>query len=326
MITEKILLEISEFVQEKDLHVLKEKIDKIILDYEIVPKTTALTVYEPIPRLVKIYLMEMKLKNRSEATIRGYANVLFRVFDAIRKPPEDIDQNDIKRFLITQKMSSKKQSTINTLVSVLRSFFTYLHDNEYIKTSPMKTIHFGKTEQRLHKFIPQEDLEKIRLSINDLRSKALLEFAYSTGCRVSEIMRVNVVDINWSTGSLNVIGKGNKQRTVFLNPRSKVCIKQYVESRKDTNVALFVSERVPFNRIGVRAIQEVFEKIGKDSKYPQKIHPHIMRHSMATTMVNNGANITDIQNILGHSSPSTTMVYAELNTATTKRSHSLYLS
>lgn len=141
------------------------------------------------------------------------------------------------------------------------------------------------------------------------REKAIIEALYSTGCRVSEIAGLNIEDIDFYNGCAKVLGKGNKHRTVFINARAALAIRTYIGSRTDG--AVFVADRKPFNRLQKSGVEKIVGEIGERSGIGRKLHPHLLRHTFATDCLSRGMDIAGIQKVLGHSSVSTTMVYAK---------------
>ena len=156
-----------------------------------------------------------------------------------------------------------------------------------------------------------EELEKIRLSCKDVRERALIEFLFATGCRISEVVKANISDLDLSNNLLRVIGKGDKERTVFFNDKTKLHIKNYIDTRKDENEALFIASKFPYKRIGKRGLELIISRIGERADIGKSVYPHLLRHTMATLGLQSGADITTIQHLLGHTTPSTTQIYAE---------------
>ena len=141
----------------------------------------------------------------------------------------------------------------------------------------------------------------------------MITFLYSTGARIEEASNVNKTDIDWNGLQLKVIGKGDKERTVFINAQAKVYLNKYLESRTDDNGALFTSIRRPYSRLGVRQMQRIVESVAKRSGISSDVSPHILRHSMSTHLLNAGMDITVLQQILGHEKIETTLVYAKIS-------------
>ena len=148
-------------------------------------------------------------------------------------------------------------------------------------------------------------------SCNTLREKAILDFAYSTGCRVGEIVKANKSDINWSERSLYIIGKGDKQRKVYFSARAKISMLKYLESRKDNNSALFVSSKKPYGRLGEATIQREVKRVGERTPNKTHVFPHRIRHTFASNAINSGVSLTALQNLLGHEDANTTIIYAK---------------
>jgi integrase/recombinase XerD len=199
-----------------------------------------------------------------------------------------------------------------------------MEDEEYILKSPMRKIKSIKPEKRLRKALTLEELEKIRDTCNTFRERALLEFFYSTGCRLEEVMKLNKNDIDWQDLSTKVIGKGNKERTVFINAKAKLYLQKYLMSRLDNDEALFTTVRKPYRRMQRRAIEREISNIGK--RIGIHIYPHLIRHTTATCMLHNGAELYEVQRVLGHEYPSTTQIYAQIADEAVKNAHRKYLA
>jgi integrase/recombinase XerD len=177
----------------------------------------------------------------------------------------------------------------------------------------MWNIKQPKVEKRLRKPLSDDVLELLRNVCATDREKAVVEFFYSTGCRLDEVYKLNRDDINWYNKSCMVIGKGNKEREVYISARSALFLKNYLEARRDSNPALFVGVRQPHLRLSGRAIEDIFGELGTRAGIKRKIHPHLMRHTMATNLLRNGASMSAVQGLLGHEDPATTQIYAQLD-------------
>lgn len=150
-------------------------------------------------------------------------------------------------------------------------------------------------------------------SCKNIREEALVEFMSSSGCRLSEIVGINVKDINWSKMSVNVIGKGNKEREALFSVKAKILLKKYLKQRKGDSEALFVSEKAPYGRLSGRAVEVIVAKIAKRADFDKAVYPHLYRHSYACRNINSGMSLPVLQKLMGHSNADTTMIYAELN-------------
>lgn len=261
--------------------------------------------------LLDDFLIAKKTEGLSNETLRKYKNVLLDFGTGIQKQVATVTAIDIRRWLNTN--SEIKLSTVRYYISVLRSFFNYLNNEDIIFVDPTRKIKMPKLPQRIPKALSLDELEILREGCKTLREQAILETYYATGGRLNEIRNINVSDINWEEKTILVIGKGGKERPLFINSRAGYILKKYLASRTDDAEALFITEKGPVRRLSKRSIQLIFQKVSSRVSLTKKVHPHIMRHSMATTMVDHGANLEDVQNILGHSSPNTTQIYAQVN-------------
>lgn len=172
-----------------------------------------------------------------------------------------------------------------------------------------------KLEKRLRKALTVEELELLRDGCRTYRQRALLEFLYSTGCRLEEVEKLKISDIDWQNMKLRVIGKGNKERIVYLNAKAKVHLQKYLMTRLDDNTALFVTSKRPIKPLGRRSIEREIGKISEQSRLNKDVYPHLLRHTMATHLLNAGADLGTVQAILGHEDASTTQIYAQLTNA-----------
>jgi len=325
MLKEDIIIRIlgksMEFLAQDQAVRLKVIIETELYSYDIQPNSTAIVPHQGIPEKLMLFLIAKKLEGLAYHSLTTYSRHLTKFSQSVHKKIEDIDTMDIRMYLAQCSQRGLKNSSILTEMNILRSFFTWLENEDHISKSPMRKIKSIKKEQRVRKSLSQEELENLRVACKSPREKAMVEFFYSTGCRLDEVCKVNKSDIDWSQSKLQVIGKGDKERTVFLNAKAKVHLKKYLASRKDNNEALFVGERDPHDRLGRRAFQIDFNKLGKLAGIIKSVHPHLLRHTTATIAVNNGASLQSVQKMLGHSNPSTTLIYADLNIEEVQMSH-----
>lgn len=299
-------VEVSTLCPDVDKLQLRSKIAGVLSLYDVKPIQIN---YNPdILEKADTFLSAKKLEGLSPNSLDSYQLEL-RVFsEKIQKPVDEITTQDIRMYL--SQFSSLKLSSISTKLSVLKSFFGWLTDEEVIAKDPTRKIKAPKTEKRLPKALTIEELEMLREACVSYRERAIIEVLYATGCRLSEVIGIDKENINWHGGVLSVIGKGDKERTVYLSFKAMYHLKKYLASRTDDNPALFVSERKPHNRLSGRSIEREIKKIASRTTIKKNVHPHVLRHTFATLTLNNGADISTIQSLLGHSSPATTQIYA----------------
>ncbi|WP_242951767.1 site-specific tyrosine recombinase/integron integrase [Clostridium botulinum] len=264
-----------------------------------------------------MYLASKKLDGLSLETLKNYRYNLIIFADYLRKPLAAIGTMDLRMFL-GARCKNMKPSSMNGQISILKSFFGWLADEDYIPKNPAAKLKQTKEPKRVRKPLTKEEIELLREACETDRQRALVEFTISTGCRISEIFKVNKDDINWHEMSLFVVGKGDKERKVYFNTKAKILLKKYLFSREDDNPALFVTSKRPYNRLGRRSIQREFKKIANMAGIEKSIHPHLFRHSFATYKINSGMPMPIIQHLMGHESPATTQIYAQLSEETVK--------
>jgi len=322
----KVLDRASEFISECQIMKLKAILEEELYKYDLQPATTELVPINSMPEKIMLFLASKKLDGRAVSTLETYKRYLIQFSQFIQKEPSDITTMDIRMYLATFTKNNVKNSTLATVIYVLKSFFGWLHAEEYITRNPMAKIQATKKERNLRKALTHEELEMLRMACKTDRERAMLEFLYSTGCRLDEVVKLNKDDISWNDDSIKVLGKGRKERIVYLNAKAKVHVWRYISSRKDENEALFVSSKQPYGRIGKRGIEKIISALGKRAGLKQDVFPHLIRHTTATHMLQSGASLAEVQEYLGHDSPVTTQIYAKLDRESIRISHKKHLA
>lgn len=283
---------------------------------------------------IKKYLDYLKYeRNFSNNTIVGYSNHL-ELFEAFFKEKNitnlnNIDYTQIRNYLNYLYEKNYNTKSICNHLSSLRSFFKYLHNENIIKNNPMTLIENPKLEKKLPKYLYYEDIEKI-LNVPDLntnigiRDALILEMLYVTGIRVSELVNIKISDIDYSNNKIKITGKGNKQRIVMYGKRCHELLNKYLNIRnvflKDNNDYLFLG--IKGKKINDRVIRNIINDISVKAGVNLKISPHTFRHTFATHMLNEGADLRSVQELLGHENLSTTTIYTHV---TNERLRSVYL-
>jgi integrase/recombinase XerD len=301
---------ISTIIPDIDLNNLSVRLEEVLCNYNIERKSD-LQLEKDIPEKIELYLSSKLIEGLSKKTIKGYKGELHLFSQHCQKATVRVTTADIRAYLAS--FDKAQMSTIGQKLSVLKSFFGWLVKEEVLLRDPTLKIKLPKKPKRLPKGLSIEELETVREACKTQRQRALIEVFYSTGCRLSELASLNRDDINLQTMSCKVIGKGDKERVVYLSFKALRFLDRYLKSRKDDNEALFVAGKRPYGRLSNRSIQEEVEKIEKASKIKKKLHPHVMRHTFATLSMDAGIELTDLQHLMGHSNPSTTLVYANVS-------------
>lgn len=305
-----------------DAQMVKNKLSKVVRNYriEIQPEHE---VVSDIPDKAKTFLASKKVEGLSERTLDGYAMEL-RLFAAkVQKRVDDITAADIRVYL--GELTGVKMSTVGKKLNALKSFFSFLAGEEIIRKDPTVKIKQPKEEKRLPKALNIEELEMLRESCKTVRQRAFLEVMYATGCRLSEVINLSKQDINWQSMSCRVIGKGDKERIVYLSFKAMYHLKKYLKTRTDDVDTLIVTQRKPYRQMSSRAVQDEINKIANAAGLGHKVTPHVLRHTFATLTLNNGADLVAVQELLGHSSPDTTLRYARITEERKHEQHRKFL-
>lgn len=214
--------------------------------------------------------------------------------------------------------------TIDNIRRILSSFFSWLEDEDYILKSPVRRIHKVKTATNIKETYTDEDLEKMRDKCTELRDLAMIDMLASTGMRIGEMVLLNKADINFNERECVVFGKGDKERIVYFDARTKIHLQNYIDSRTDDNPALFVTLRFPHERIKIGGIESRLREMGKQLDI-QKVHPHKFRRTLATMAIDKGMPIEQLQQLLGHKRIDTTLQYAMVKQSNVKLAHKKYI-
>lgn len=323
--TEQLINEVVGFISKIvpiEIERTKSQLSSIISKYHVT-RVEQDEVHPDITEKIEMFLAAKQLEGMSPVTLKNY-RLQLRIFaDRVKKRVEDITAADIRAYLAG--FSHLKPVSIAGKLSILKSFFSWLTAEEIIQRDPTLKIKPPKKEKRLPKALSIEELEMLREACQTYRQRALVEVLYATGCRLSEVRNLNRDDIDFTTQSARVIGKGNKEREVFFSFKALYHLKKYLMSRLDTEKALFITERRPYRRLSNRGIQREIAIIAERAGLEKRVSPHVLRHTFTTLTLNNGADIVAVQHLLGHADPSTTQGYAVLSDEKKREQHRKYL-
>lgn len=313
-----LLVVISTMALDVEMDKLAVRLEEVLSNYEI-QRRTQLQLENDLPEKVEIFINSRKIEGLSQLTLDGYRIELGMFAKYVNKAVVQITTGDIRQYLAH---NPKWQiSTVDRKLNVIRTFFGWLVKEELLLRDPTGKIKPPKKPKRLPKGLSVEELEIVRESCGTRRERALMEVAYSTGCRLSELANIKQSDVNIQAMSLKVIGKGNKERIVYLSYKCLYHLKRYLKTRSDDCPYLFVTERRPYRKLSNRAIERIVDKIEGRANISKKLTPHVFRHTMATLMMENGADLADVQHTLGHSDPGTTQIYAHVSEERKMQAH-----
>ena len=275
---------------------------------------------------LSMFLNAKKIEGCSERTLSYYKTTVEKLLDEIDDPIRKVTTDDIRDYLANyQGLNDCSKTTIDNIRRNISSFFTWLEEEDYIIKSPMRRIHKIKTTKTVKEIISDEEIEKMRDRCSSLRDLAIIDLLYSTGIRIGELVRLNIDDIDFEERECIVFGKGDKERRVYFDAKTKIHLMGYINSRSDANPALFVTLDAPYNRLQISGVEIRLRRLGRELGI-NKVHPHKFRRTMATRAIDKGMPIEQVQKLLGHSQIDTTMHYAIVNQTNVKVAHRKFIA
>ena len=312
---------------ENQLNLLTDVTRKALSECEITPKATEEEQRnKENVELLGAFISSKKVEGCSDKTINYYKSSIEKLIATVKKNVCDIATNDIRCYLAEQQeQRGLSKVTIDNLRRIYSSFFSWLEDEDYITKSPVRRIHKVRTDALVKEVLTDENIEVLRDSCQELRDIAMIDLLLSTGMRVGELVKINRDDIDFQERQCVVFGKGNKEREVYFNARTKIHLKKYLEQRTDTNPALFVSLHEPHTRLTISGVEVRLRQLGKRVNL-NKVHPHKFRRTLATMAIDKGMPIEQVQKMLGHVKIDTTLHYAMVNQTNVKMAHRKFLN
>ena len=305
---------------------LKAVLTSELHNVEIIEKSDCATQQtQENEHLLNSFISAKKIEGCSDKTLTYYRNTIERLLVTLSLAICHITTTDIRTYLSDyQEEHQSSKVTIDNMRRIFSSFFAWLEDEDYIAKSPVRRIHKVKTDSLVKEVLSDEQLEQLRDSCTTKRDLAIIDFLSSTGIRVGELVKLSREDIDFHERQCVVFGKGNKERVVYFNARTKLHLQQYLNERTDSNPALFVSLNSPHSRLTISGVEVRIRKMGQALSMP-KVHPHKFRRTLATMAIDKGMPIEQVQRLLGHVRIDTTLHYAIVNQNNVKLAHKKYL-
>ena len=318
-----IVQEMLPFLNNAQMEKLQEVLAYALFKYEVTECEKEKELSEQ--NLVELFLAAKRIEGCSEKSLKSYESTIMALLDDLKKDVKHIVTDDIRTYL-TEYQARKQSSrvTIDNIRRILSSFFSWLEDEDYILKSPVRRIHKVKTGTNIKETYSDEALELMRDSCPKVRDLAMIDMLASTGMRVGEMVLLNREDINFNERECVVFGKGDKERIVYFDARTKIHLQNYLQSRTDDNPALFVSLQAPYNRMKIGGIEVRLRKLGNRLGLT-KVHPHKFRRTLATMAIDKGMPIEQLQQLLGHKRIDTTLQYAMVKQSNVKIAHRKYI-
>ena len=275
--------------------------------------------------LLALFLAAKRIEGCSEKSLKYYQATTQAMLDGIGKPIKEIVTEDIRQYLTNyQRERHSSRVTIDNIRRILSSFFSWLEDEDYILKSPVRRIHKVKTASNIKETYSDETLELMRDSCSEMRDLAMIDLLASTGMRVGEMVLLNRDDVDFAERECVVFGKGDKERMVYFDARTKLHLQTYLDSRNDNNPALIVSLKAPFSRLSIGGVETRLRELGRQLGV-HKVHPHKFRRTLATMAIDKGMPIEQLQQLLGHKRIDTTLQYAMVKQSNVKLAHRKYI-
>ena len=322
------------------IHQVEASIMLALENYDLVRKERALVVYESTDlEILNRFFLAKAVQGCTEKTLWQYKTNLTYCFRMMNKHIIDVTADDVRILLAKKKIDKVSDARLASLQRALSSFYNWAAAEELIEKNPMIRVEKVKVHRIPEAALTDEQMEQLRYCCKTKREKALLEFLYSTGCRISEACALNIHDIDFENEQVQVLGKGKKYRTVYLSQRCKYALKDYLDSRKDHFPALFNYDWDDMRGSGLKTLQR--EKYGENGYLSPdqartiikhlgiragfRVHPHLLRKTVATLALQKGMPIDEVRLMLGHESIETTTIYAQTKEETVKQSHKKYV-
>ena len=305
------------------LQQLQKVLDHTLFDCEITG--TQVETNNDNPKLIEAFVSAKRIEGCSEKTLKYYRTTIEAMAATVGKGVRHIQTEDLRAYLTHyQNRNKSSRVTIDNIRRILSSFFSWLEDEDYILKSPVRRIHKVKTATNIKETYTDEELETMRDNCTELRDLAIIDMLASTGMRIGEMVLLNKADINFNERECVVFGKGDKERVVYFDARTKIHLQNYIASRNDSNPALFVTLRAPHERISIGGIETRLREMGKALAI-KKVHPHKFRRTLATMAIDKGMPIEQLQRLLGHKRIDTTLQYAMVKQSNVKQAHRKFI-
>lgn len=325
-IISEILQDMLPVLDNSQLARLKGVLEHKLWNAEIVYKTVEDSFDKSNEEFTELFISAKRVEGCSSKTLRYYLATINKMTDTVGKHITKITTEDLRKYLSDyHEENNCSKSNIDNIRRILSSFFSWLEDEDYILKSPVRRIHKIKSAKTVKETYTDEMLECMRDNCGSLRDLAIIDMLASTGMRVGELVHLNIEDVDFENRECVVLGKGSKERPVYFDARTKIHLRNYLESRNDDNPALFVSMLKPYNRLKISGVEIRLRALGQKLDIT-KVHPHKFRRTLATRAIDKGMPIEQVQKLLGHSKIDTTMQYAMVDQENVKLSHRKFIS
>lgn len=294
------------------LNIVQDTLIIQLNQYEVQERCTAVDVLDnSAEAMLRKFIATKRIEGIADSTLQRYFDENLKLIQFLNKPLSEVTTYDLRFYLSYRREQGKiSNRTLDGMRRCYSSFFTWLNAEGLINRNPCAALAQIKSRKTVKKPYSATEMEKMRKACNSIRDLALLDFLYCTGCRVSEVARLNITDIDFDRMECTVLGKGNKERTVYLSEVAAMHLQEYLQARDDDNEALFCGKGSA--RLGKCGIESIVKKLGHKAGV-ENAHPHRYRRTLATNLLDRGMNIQDVAEILGHADLKTTQIYCYIS-------------
>ncbi|MBR6875483.1 MAG: tyrosine-type recombinase/integrase [Bacteroidales bacterium] len=271
--------------------------------------------------LLGAFIAAMEIQGRSRKTIERYKYLITRMLKSVKMPTRRITVYHLRAYLAGEKSRGIADRTLEGTRQVFSAYFGWLQRERLIDENPVSNLGAIRCRKKVKQVYSDIDIERLKLEYQSLRDRAIVLFLISTGCRVSEVTGLNRSDVNFGSLEVVVLGKGNKQRTVYLSAFAAETLRRYLEQRKDKSEALFAGKGT--DRLSPAGIRKMLKDLAARA-HVEHVHPHKFRRTLATKLIRHGMPIQEVAAILGHDKLDTTMEYVVLNKEDLESSYRKY--
>lgn len=323
---DELLARLSTAVDQSTLQVIDGALSAVLRDYEVSKRKTELSTEVITWPEYDMFIGRMIFGGYSKSTIQQYGTFIRELLVYTGKPVQEITGDDIVSCLNAYAEARQiSGSTKDHKRLICSSFFHFLHDRGYISKNPMAAIDPIKYVAEVREALTPREVEKLRIACgSNVRDNAVLELFLATGCRVSEIVGMKVENIDLESGSVKVLGKGNKERIVFIGDRALEYLERYLGGRRKGAVVL--SMRAPHQGLKKNALENIIKSIASRAEVGRRVFPHLLRHTFATRALNKGMPLPSLCDLMGHASVDTTRIYAKNRGGKLRYEYDMYVA
>lgn len=321
------LLELQDHLSAEQLRRLKDVLTIECSKYLITEQKNEVAIYDETSDIAayKQFFVSKKLQGLSSGTLNLYMQTMNLFMRSVRKPFSDVTTNDIRLFIANREMSDRvSKGTLSRERGCIVRFFKWLCNEEYIAKDPGTRVENIKVPKRRKQEFSELEVEKLRSATANSKESLVIELLLSTGCRVSELVSLNFRDYDQENDSITVIGKGNKQRTLYLNAKAKMALNHYLKDVPHITGPLFFGQTLG-KEMTSAGVQKLVKRLGFRAGVAN-VHPHRFRRTAATLARRHGMPIELVMNFLGHESIDTTLKYSMIGDEELKLSHQKFVS